>query len=97
MVNPFFTNFIQIYLNLKITFQKITTGASPCLTHLTLHPSPPNHSYYYDISENPKIIWRLECVGYYFAYVAHFVFLGDVWIQTQRAAVESRFATKLAN
>jgi hypothetical protein len=32
----------------------------------------------------------LECVGHYFAYVAHFVFLGDVWIRTQRAAVASR-------
>ncbi len=28
---------------------------------------------------------RLECVGHSFAYVAHFVFLGDVWIRTQRA------------
>jgi hypothetical protein len=31
----------------------------------------------------------LECV-------AHFVFLGDVWIRTQRAAVSSRCATNLA-
>ena len=30
------------------------------------------------------------------AYVAHFVFLGDVWIRTQRAAVASRAATNLA-
>jgi hypothetical protein len=31
----------------------------------------------------------LECVGHSFAYVAHFVFLRDVWIRTQshRAAV----------
>ncbi len=37
----------------------------------------------------------LECVGHSFAYVAHFVILGDVWIRTQRAAVASR-ATNLA-
>ncbi len=38
----------------------------------------------------------LECVGHSFAYVAHFVFLRDVWIRTQRAAVASR-ATHLPN
>jgi hypothetical protein len=38
----------------------------------------------------------LECVGHSFAYVAHFVFFGDVWIRTQRAAVASRCATNLA-
>ncbi len=39
----------------------------------------------------------LECaVGHPFAYVAHFVFLGDVWIRTQRATLASRYATKLA-
>jgi hypothetical protein len=35
----------------------------------------------------------LQCVGHSFAYVAHFVFLRDVWIQSQRAA--SRRATNL--
>ncbi len=30
------------------------------------------------------------------AYVAHFVFLRDVWMRTQRAAVASRRATNLA-
>jgi hypothetical protein len=39
----------------------------------------------------------LERVGYSFAYVAHFVLLGDAWIRTQRAAVASRCATNLAN
>jgi hypothetical protein len=34
----------------------------------------------------------LECVGHSFAYVAHFVFLRDIW----RAAVASRRATNLA-
>jgi hypothetical protein len=38
----------------------------------------------------------LECVGHSFTYVAHFVFLRDVWIRTQRAAVASRRATNLA-
>jgi hypothetical protein len=32
----------------------------------------------------------------FFIYVAHFVFLRDVWIRTQRAAVASRRATNLA-
>jgi hypothetical protein len=35
-------------------------------------------------------------VGHSFAYVAHFVFLRDVYIRTQRAAVASRRATNLA-
>ncbi len=37
----------------------------------------------------------LECVGHSFAYAAHFVFLRDVWIRTQRTAVASRFSTNL--
>jgi hypothetical protein len=37
----------------------------------------------------------LECVGLSFACVAYFVFLGDVWIRTQTAAVASRRATNL--
>ncbi len=32
----------------------------------------------------------LECVGHSFAYVAYFVFLSGVLIQTQRAAVANR-------
>jgi hypothetical protein len=40
----------------------------------------------------------LECVGHSFAYVAHFVILEDVWIETQRAAVAGgKWATNLAN
>jgi hypothetical protein len=35
-------------------------------------------------------------VGHSFTYVAYFVFLRDVWIRTQRAAVASRRATNLA-
>jgi hypothetical protein len=38
----------------------------------------------------------LECVGHSFAYLAHLVFLRDVWIRTQRATVASRRATSLA-
>ncbi len=38
----------------------------------------------------------LKCVGDTFAFVAHFVFLRDVCIRTQRAAVASRHATNLA-
>ncbi len=37
----------------------------------------------------------LECVGHSFAYVVHFVFLGDVWIRTQKAAIASWRATNL--
>jgi hypothetical protein len=37
-----------------------------------------------------------ECVGHSFAYVAHYVFLRDVCIGTQRAAAASRRATNLA-
>jgi hypothetical protein len=33
---------------------------------------------------------ELECVGHSFAYVAYFVFLRDVWIRTQRVAVDSK-------
>ncbi len=34
------------------------------------------------------IFWRdCACVGHSFAYVAHFVFLRDVWIRIQRAVV----------
>jgi hypothetical protein len=35
----------------------------------------------------------LECVGHSFVYVAHLVFLRDVWIRTQRAAKASMRAT----
>jgi hypothetical protein len=38
----------------------------------------------------------LECVGHSFAYVAHLVFLGYVWIRTQKAAVTNRPVTNLA-
>jgi hypothetical protein len=41
-------------------------------------------------------VFELECVGNSFAYVAQFVFLRDVWIRIQRAAVASRRATNLA-
>jgi hypothetical protein len=39
----------------------------------------------------------LESVGHSFAFVAYFVFSRDVWIRTQRAAVASMRATKLAS
>jgi hypothetical protein len=38
----------------------------------------------------------LQCVGHSFAYVAHFVFLRDIWNGAQRAAVANRRATNLA-
>ncbi len=41
------------------------------------------------------IFGELECVGHSFDY-AHFVFLINVCIQTQKAAVASRRATNLA-
>jgi hypothetical protein len=42
------------------------------------------------------LLGGLECNGISFVYVAHFVFLRDVWIRTQRAAVASRRDTNLA-
>ncbi len=48
-------------------------------------------------SQRNIVFSGLECVGYSFAYVAHFVLLRDVWIRTQRTAVASRRATNLAN
>jgi hypothetical protein len=42
------------------------------------------------------IFGGLECVGHSFAYVAHFVFLRDVWLRTQRDGVASRRANNLA-
>jgi hypothetical protein len=39
---------------------------------------------------------RPECVGHSFAYFGHFLFLRDVWIRTQSAAVASARATNLA-
>ncbi len=35
-------------------------------------------------------------VGHSLAYVDHFVFLGDIWIRTQKAAEASKCATNLA-
>jgi hypothetical protein len=49
---------------------------------------PFNYLYYF--------FGGLECVGHFFAYVAHFVFLRNVCIRTQRAAVASKRATNLA-
>jgi hypothetical protein len=40
-------------------------------------------------------VFCLFFAGRSFAYVAHFVFLRDVWIRTQRAAVASRRTTNL--
>jgi hypothetical protein len=41
--------------------------------------------------------WRArECDGHSFADVAHFAFLRDAWIRTQRAAIASRGATNLS-
>ncbi len=42
------------------------------------------------------IFGGLDYDGHSFAYVAHFVFLRDVWIRTQRVAVASRRGTNLA-
>ncbi len=39
----------------------------------------------------------IQCIGHFFAYVAHFIFLSDVWIRTHGAAVTSRRNTNLAN
>ncbi len=51
----------------------------------------------YNVSAKTTFLCRnflggIECVGHCFAYLAHFVFLRDVWIRTQKAAVASRRA-----
>ncbi len=49
----------------------------------------------YQMSEDVFCIFfgGLECVGHSFAYVAHILILRDVWIRTQRAAVEEKSHT----
>jgi hypothetical protein len=42
------------------------------------------------------IYYLRASVGHSFAYVAHLVVLKDVWIRTERVAVASRRATKIA-
>jgi hypothetical protein len=62
----------------------ITSLASPALpTHLIFYPDQHFVNYFFC-----KFIGGLECVGHSFAYIDHLVFLRDVWIRTQRAAVE---------
>jgi hypothetical protein len=41
------------------------------------------------LKNTPHFFGGLECVGHFFAYVAHFVLLRDVWVRIQRAAVSS--------
>ncbi len=53
------------------------------------------HFFPFSLFSFLKIFLEIFVVGS-FAYVAHFVFLGDVWIQIQRASVGSRRATILA-
>jgi hypothetical protein len=43
-----------------------------------------------------KFFGGLECVVHFLVYVAHFVFLRDVWIQTKKAVVADRRASNLA-
>ncbi len=67
--------------------------ASPKVNHTSSGPSetvPKKFFFLYYFG-------GLECVGQSFDYVAHFVFLRDVWIRTQTAAVASRRATSLVN
>ncbi len=53
--------------------------------------------YLYIINIFLYIFWRVRMrEGYSFVYVAHFIFLRDVWIWTQRAAGASRRATNIA-
>ncbi len=76
--------------HLKITFDR----HSPKLKlNDSLLSDPPHFSLQ---SFLVYFLGGLECVGHSFVNVAHFVFLKDVWIRTQRAAVSSRCATNLA-
>ncbi len=58
-------------------------------------------TYYVDLKNHCNIyivyfVGGQESVGHSFAYVAHFLFLRDAWIRTQRSAIASRSATNLA-
>jgi hypothetical protein len=48
--------------------------------------------YFFVYFLQARVCWPLPCL----LYVAHFVFLSDVWIRTQRAALASMRATNLA-
>jgi hypothetical protein len=53
---------------------------------------------YYQVKYNLIIFFfcGLECVGHSFAFVAHFVLFGYVWIRTQSATIASRLAINLS-
>jgi hypothetical protein len=51
------------------------------------------HPQYHTLTD---LFAEIEFVGHSFAYVAHFLFLRDAWIRTQRAALAIRRATNLA-
>ncbi len=72
-------------------FQLRVPSSPPEKTYTLLNKTIHNSQMYRYI-----FLAGLECVGHSFAYVAHFVFLRDVWIRTQRVAVASRRATNLA-
>jgi hypothetical protein len=101
------TSLVRVYLPQIIILSSFSFSHLPamsyslhliCLSSRLLAFSPPlfiPFSSLSSISLNYFFV-GLECVGHSFAYVAHFAFLGDIWIRTLNAAVASRCATKLA-
>jgi hypothetical protein len=75
------------------SFQPFFLSSSPYTFHPHRYPTNiPNHLFFFFV----YFFGGLEFVGHSLAYVAYFVFLRDVWILTQRAAVAGRRANNLA-
>ncbi len=71
-------------------------GSSSCVCGVVLNLRQNRHPRPDTLGDFVYFLAGLECVGRSFAYVAHFGFLRDVWIRTQRAGVACRHATNLA-
>jgi hypothetical protein len=79
------------------SYKKVTTGRNQGFSYyfcLMMEESGAGSVILFLIFFSFFLYCGLGC-GLSFAYVAHFVFLRDVWIETQRAAVASRRATNL--
>ncbi len=73
----------------------LKTKLNTCDVRTTVHTlTPQSYRLVEDFFWNlVNFFGGLQCVGHSLSYVENFVFLRDVWIRTQRAAVASRLAT----
>ncbi len=78
-------------LSLKLNWKTCLNTQFSGLQYCGVHPWKPHHCYFF-----VYFFGWLECVDHSLANVAHLVFLKDVWIRSQRAAVASRCAINLA-